>query len=137
MTNQVDLHIYQNFVEAITSAASNNTEAFIARLTELSEQHNINPALLNTVGIGLSSEAGEFGDIVKKLLFHGKEFNEELRQKLKSELGDVIWYWINACRALNLDPNEVITANVSKLEARHPDGKFNVSFEKQRETQGD
>ena len=45
---------------------------------------------------------------------------------MKRELGDIIWYWINACRALRLDPNEVIAENVEKLKARYPGGEFNV-----------
>jgi len=43
---------------------------------------------------------------------------------MKRELGDIMWYWINTCRALNLDPNEVIAENVKKLESRYPGGNF-------------
>jgi len=51
----------------------------------------------------------------------------------KRELGDIMWYWINSCRALNLDPNEVISENVNKLEARYPDGAFNVWYSENRQ----
>ena len=125
---QVNLHAYRDFVEAITSDASNNTHVFIKRLEELALTQGINPALLNTAGIGMASEAGEFSDIVKKILFHSKDLTPELRDKMSKELGDVFWYWINACRALGLDPNAVIQENVTKLEARHPFGKFNVNY---------
>ena len=129
--SQVNLHAYQSFVEAITSEDSNNPAAFVRRIQELAAQ-GVNPALLNTVSIGLPSEAGEFSDLVKKVLFHRKELTDEVRNKLNKELGDVMWYWMNACRALGLDPNQVIQDNVAKLESRHPDGKFNVDFETSR-----
>ena len=131
MTEKV-LHQYQNFVEAITSAASNDVDALSARLQELKCDHTANYALLNTVGIGLPSEAGEFSDIVKKVIFHGKPLDLETRRKLSKELGDILWYWMNACRALDLDPYSVINENVEKLEARHPAGKFNIHFESTR-----
>lgn len=132
----IDLRDYSAFVEAITSDASNNTSAFVARLLWLDRNTDLNPALLNTAGTGLCSESGEFNDIVKKILFHGKEVTPDLLEKMKAELGDVAWYWINACRALGVDPYDVVAGNISKLESRHPDGKFNTEFEKQRDNQG-
>ena len=39
---------------------------------------------------------------------------------------------MNACRALNFDPYQVIRGNVEKLQDRHPNGKFNVDFETSR-----
>jgi hypothetical protein len=47
-----------------------------------------------------------------------------------------MWYWINACRALNLDPNEVIAENVNKLQSRYPGGQFDVHHSENRQ-QGD
>ena len=44
----------------------------------------------------------------------------------------MIWYWTNACRALGLDPNEVIANNVTKLESRYPGGKFNAEYSENR-----
>jgi len=55
---------------------------------------------------------------------------------MKRELGDIIWYWINMCRALHLDPNDVIAENVTKLKARYPGGEFNV-FQSENRQQGD
>jgi len=93
---------------------------------------NVNIALLTTGAIGMAAEAGEFADIVKKVLFHGKPLDEENRRKLSLELGDVIWYWINTCRALDLDPEDVIRENVKKLESRYPGGKFDVYYSEHR-----
>lgn len=129
---QIDLNKYTSFVEAVTSAASNDTEKLVSRMRELEEHENLNVALLNTASTGLASEGGEFSEIVKKMLFQGKPFNEENRFHMKRELGDIIWYWANACRALNLDPNEVIAENVNKLESRYPGGKFDPYYSENR-----
>ena len=52
---------------------------------------------------------------------------------MKRELGDIMWYWINSCRAiLDLDPNEVIAENVEKLKARYPGGSFDVHYSENR-----
>ena len=131
MNEKIDLNKYQDFVQAVTSDASNNTETFVARVLELQEQ-NLNVSLLATAGIGLASEGGEFNEIVKKMLFQGKPFNEENRFHMKRELGDIIWYWINACRALGYDPNEVIAENVRKLESRYPGGSFDAFYSENR-----
>jgi NTP pyrophosphatase (non-canonical NTP hydrolase) len=125
--NNVDLIKYQQFVEAVTSNESNNYDHLHRRILELANgQPVINPSLLLTAGIGLASEGGEFNEIVKKMFFQGKPLNEENVFHMKRELGDIIWYWINACRALGLDPNEVIAENVKKLESRYPGGSFDV-----------
>lgn len=130
--NNVDLNKYTDFVNAVTSKPTNDTDAFISRLKELQEMENINPSLLLNSSIGLASEGGEFSEIVKKMFFQGKPFNEENRFHMKRELGDIIWYWTNACRALGYDPNEVIAENVSKLESRYPGGKFDVHSSENR-----
>jgi len=125
--NNVDLNKYQKFVEAVTSNESNNYDHLHRRIVELQNGTPvINPSLLLTAGIGLASEGGEFNEIVKKMFFQGKPLNEENVFHMKRELGDIIWYWTNACRALNLDPNEVIAENVKKLESRYPGGSFDV-----------
>jgi NTP pyrophosphatase (non-canonical NTP hydrolase) len=130
--NNVDLNKYTDFVNAVTSKPTNDTNAFIERLQELQAMENINPSLLLNASIGLASEGGEFSEIVKKMFFQGKPFNEENRFHMKRELGDIIWYWTNACRALGYDPNDVIAENVSKLESRYPGGKFVVHYSENR-----
>ena len=131
MTQNIDLNKYQDFVQAVTSDASNNFGTFMARVAELEEQ-GVNVPLLLTASIGLASEGGEFSEIVKKMTFQGKPYNEENRFHMKRELGDIIWYWTNACNALGLDPNEVIAENVRKLESRYPGGKFDAHYSENR-----
>ena len=109
MTQNIDLNKYKDFVEVVTSKESNNYDHLHKRILELANgEPVINPSMLLTAGIGLASEGGEFNEIVKKMFFQGKPLNEENVFHMKRELGDIIWYWVNACRALNLDPNEVI-----------------------------
>lgn len=141
----IDLHKYQEFVAAVTSKESNDLTTFMNRLDRLDANYesygsdgeymhgpNVNVPLLMTGSIGLTAEAGELIEIVKKMLFQGKPLNEENLFHMKRELGDIMWYWINTCRALQLDPNEVIAENVRKLEARYPGGKFDVYHSENR-----
>ena len=135
---QIDLNRYKEFVAAVTSNQSNDLSAFIESLHNLERQAatagiQLNVPLLLTAGIGLSSEGGEFNEIVKKMLFQGKPFTEDNRFHLKRELGDIAWYWVNACRALGYDPNEVIAENVKKLESRYPGGSFDAYYSENRQ----
>jgi NTP pyrophosphatase (non-canonical NTP hydrolase) len=138
----VDLKRYEQFVSAVTSKPSNDLTTFMNRLDELDgnfdyekDTHgpDINVPLLLTGALGLAAETGEFCEIPKKMLFQGKPLTEENVFHMKRELGDIMWYWINTCRALNLDPNEVIEENVNKLKARYPGGEFNVHYSENRQ----
>ena len=82
--------------------------------------------------IGIASEGGEFSEIVKKCTFQGKPLDADTVFHMKRELGDIMWYWVNACRALDLDPNEVVAENVRKLESRYPGGSFDVFYSENR-----
>jgi NTP pyrophosphatase (non-canonical NTP hydrolase) len=129
----IDLSKYADFVMAVTSKESREVGAFIERLKEVHFANStLNGSLLLTAMIGLTSEAGEAQEIVKKVLFQGKPFTEDTRTHLSKELGDVMWYWINACNALDLDPNEVIQQNVKKLQDRYPGGTFDAHYSENR-----
>ena len=128
----IDLNKYAEFVLAICSNQSKNSEDFVEHVRKLHNTTNVNIPLLLTSGIGLASEGGEFNEIVKKIFFQGKPLDEDNIFHMKRELGDIMWYWMNACRALNLDPNEVIAENVNKLEKRYPGGSFDVLYSENR-----
>ena len=130
--NKIDLNKYQDFVKAVTSAESNNSTDMKAAVDRL-EESGVNVSLLLTGAVGMSAEGGEFMEIVKKWIFQGKPLNEETQFHAKRELGDIMWYWINSCRALNIDPNEVIAENVRKLEARYPGGSFDAYYSENRQ----
>jgi NTP pyrophosphatase (non-canonical NTP hydrolase) len=128
-----DLNKYKEFVKVVTSDASNNTSALTDTLNNLEAQSGVNMALLLTGSIGMASEGGEFSEIVKKCIFQGKPLDADTIFHAKRELGDIMWYWVNACRALDLDPNEVLAENVKKLEARYPGGSFDVHYSENRQ----
>lgn len=133
--NNIDLNKYKDFVEAVTSKASNDLTTFMNRCDELDGNDrgpSINVPLLLTACLGLAAEGGEFIEVPKKMFFQGKPLTDAEVFHLKRELGDVMWYWINACRALNLDPNEVIDENVRKLESRYPGGSFDAHYSENR-----
>ena len=129
--DKVDLNSYMDFVQEVTSAESNSFGAMNARMITLSDE-GINPSLLMTGAIGIASEGGEFAEIVKKCIFQGKPMDDETVFHCKRELGDIMWYWINSCRALGLDPNEVVAENVNKLKSRYPGGEFDVYYSENR-----
>ncbi len=135
-TDKIDLNKYKNFVQEVTSAESNNSSFMTERIKQLEFDSKTNIALLMTGAIGIASEGGEFAEIIKKCVFQGKPMDDDTKYHIKRELGDIIWYWINSCRALDLDPNEVIKENVNKLKARYPGGEFDVHYSENRK-QGD
>ena len=129
----IDLNKYQDFVREVTSAESNYPDKLVERITDINTNTTINPSLLLTAAMGLAAETGEFAEIPKKMLFQGKPVNEENIFHMKRELGDIMWYWINACRALNLDPNDVLEENIKKLESRYPGGNFDAHYSENRQ----
>lgn len=124
--SQAFLNQYLKFVDGVTSEPSRNKEAFLARINELYDQ-GCDVARLHTAADGLVAEGGEFMEIVKKITFQGKPFNADNVFHMKRELGDVMWYFAQACMALNLDPYEIVEENIRKLEARYPGGHFEIT----------
>jgi len=135
MTKQIDLDKYTQFVDSTTSYPSKSNEEMIARIQQLNER-DVPIARLMTAAVGMSAEAGEFTEIIKKLVFQGKELTEENRIHLLKELGDVYWYFTQAMLGLEVDLNEVVLTNVTKLSARYPDGAFDV-FRSENRADGD
>jgi NTP pyrophosphatase (non-canonical NTP hydrolase) len=137
----IDLNKYADFVLTVCSDPSKDLTSFMDRLDyvdtgyDLKSQSygpDVNVPLLLTSAIGMAAETGEFCEIPKKIFFQGKPLDEDALYHMKRELGDVIWYWMNACNALGLDPNDVIAENVRKLEARYPGGKFDAHYSENR-----
>ena len=116
---------YSEFVKKVTSEPSLDLDALKQSLEDVESKSPIESARLMTAALGLGSETGEFVEIVKKMFLQGKPPSEENIFHMKRELGDIMWYWVTACSALNLDPFEVIKENQDKLEARYGE-KFEV-----------
>ena len=124
-SKQVDLEKYAVFVDGVTSDPSKYYQYFIESLSALDRQ-GANPHRLTTAAVGISAEGGEFMEIVKKMVFQGKPWNDDNREHLIIELGDVMWYVMQACMALDISFDEVIEGNIKKLEKRYPGGSFDI-----------
>ena len=127
----IDFKKYEHFVDAVTSDSSKDFVALADRMGELDRQ-GANIERLLTAAVGISAEGGEFTEIVKKMVFQGKPWNEDNREHLIIELGDVIWYVAQACMALEIDFDDVIKGNIKKLEKRYPGGSFNIGQSENR-----
>ena len=116
---------YTDFVTKVTSDPSINLEDLKKSFEEIEKSSDIKTPRLLTAALGLGSETGEFVEIVKKMFLQGKPPSEDNIFHMKRELGDIMWYWVTACAALDLDPYEVINENQEKLAARYGE-KFEV-----------
>lgn len=79
--------------------------------------------------LGLAGEAGETVDLLKKVLYHGKSLD---REKLKLELGDVLFYLADIAEKYGIPLSEVAEGNVEKIDARYPTG-FSIEAAQQAE----
>ena len=122
----VDTEKYLDFVAGVTSDPSSDLPALLQRITELDVEHDCDVPRLLTAALGLTAEAGEFTEVVKKIILQGKPYNEDNVFHMKRELGDICWYLAQACMALDTTFDEVIEMNVDKHKARYPGGVFDV-----------
>ena len=127
----IDLKKYVEFVDATTSNPSKQYSEFLKRLHNL-EVEGFPTERLLTAAVGMSAEAGEFTEVVKKMIFQGKPVNEENLFHLKRELGDIMWYVSQACIGLDISIEEVIQMNFEKLSARYPEGAFTIERSENR-----
>ena len=66
------------------------------------------------------------------MVFQGKPYNSDNVWHMKRELGDIMWYMMQACRALDTTLEEIVQMNVDKLKARYPGGEFDVHYSENR-----
>ena len=129
--SNVNFNRYLDFVDEVTSDASSNAASFMFRVSELSEDGCPIQRLL-TAAVGVCAEGGEFMEIVKKIAFQGKPYNDDNIYHMKRELGDIMWYLAQACIALDISFEEIVEMNVEKLQARYPGGSFDVHYSENR-----
>ena len=132
----VDTERYVDFVREVTSNESVHYAALLTRMNNLELEDDCNIPPLITAAFGLTAEAGEFTEVVKKIILQGKPYNEENVFDMKRELGDICWYIAQACMALDTSFDEIMEMNVDKLKARYPGGEFDVHQSENRK-QGD
>ena len=123
---------YIEFVRQTTSPASSEYPKLVERLNEL-EGQGADVSRLMTAAFGMSAEAGEFTEVVKKIFLQGKPYTEENIFHMKRELGDLCWYLAQACMALDITFEQVLEMNYEKLSARYPEGTFSVYKSENRE----
>ena len=126
---------YIEFVRQTTSPASSEYPKLVDRLNEL-EGQGADVSRLMTAAFGMSAEAGEFTEVVKKIFLQGKPYNEDNVFHMKRELGDLCWYLAQACMALDITFEEVLEMNYEKLSARYPEGSFDV-YRSENRVEGD
>ena len=136
MTKVIDTNKYIEFVRQTTSPASSDFAALLTRLTELEASADADVPRLMTAAFGISAEAGEFTEVIKKIFLQGKPYNEDNVFHLKRELGDICWYLAQACMALDVTFEEVLQLNYEKLSARYPEGTFDV-YSSENRVEGD
>ena len=136
MTQVIDTNKYIEFVRQTTSPASSDFAALLTRLTELEASADADVPRLMTAAFGISAEAGEFTEVIKKIFLQGKPYNEDNVFHLKRELGDICWYIAQACMALDTTFEDVLQMNYEKLSARYPEGTFDV-FCSENRVEGD
>jgi NTP pyrophosphatase (non-canonical NTP hydrolase) len=132
----IDTNKYIEFVRQTTSPASSDFAQLLSRLTELEASADVDVPRLLTAALGMTAEAGEFTEVVKKIFLQGKSYNEESIFHMKRELGDICWYLAQACMALDTNFEEVLKMNYEKLSARYPEGAFDV-FRSENRVEGD
>ena len=135
MNQKVDTEKYLEFVHGVTSPPSLDYPVLASRLSEL-EANGANVTQLLTAALGLTAEAGEFTEVVKKMFLQGKPYNEENVFHMKRELGDICWYIAQACMALDTNFREIMEMNYEKLSARYPEGAFDV-YRSENRVEGD
>lgn len=136
----IDFDKYIDFVNDTTSSASSSPHDFVHRVVELERKgaddhingEKVELNRLLTAAIGISAEAGEFAEIVKKIAFQGKPYNVANRDHMIVELGDVMWYISQACIALGVNLEEIVQRNFEKLTARYPEGVFSIERSENR-----
>jgi len=136
MTQVIDTNKYIEFVRQTTSPASSDFATLLTRLTELEASADADVPRLMTAAFGISAEAGEFTEVIKKIFLQGKPYNEDNVFHLKRELGDICWYIAQACMALDTTFEEVLQMNYEKLSARYPEGTFDI-FRSENRVEGD
>ena len=134
-TKIIDTQKYIEFVKQTTSKASSDFPSLLSRLTELKSNGADIPHLM-TAAFGISAEAGELVEIIKKMFLQGKPYTEDNIIHMKKEAGDILWYMSQLCIALDTTFEELMEINYQKLSARYPEGTFSV-YKSENRVEGD
>lgn len=93
--------------------------------------------LILNASLGLSGEVGEVNDIIKKYMYHGHKLDDDTKEKIILELGDVCWYVALMAWAIDKTKFEdVLNKNIAKLEKRYH-GEFTTEKSVNRKENSD
>lgn len=105
---------------ACSARVSAKLDEFYSQLLKLENNENLyDPGELLNGALGLTGEAGEVSDMIKKYIFHGHDLTPE---DIIKELGDVCWYLALMCTAIGVSLEYVMEQNIEKLKRRYPEG---------------
>lgn len=110
---------YENLAMRTNDGKCTNRVGGKASAWIVGNEKEIDPGELLNGALGLTGEAGEVADSIKKFIFHGHDLG---RDGLIKELGDVCWYLALLCHAIDVPLEEVMTLNIEKLKKRYPEG---------------
>lgn len=110
---------YENLAMRTNDGKCTNRVGGKASAWILGDEKEADPGELLNGALGLTGEAGEVADSIKKFIFHGHDMD---RDGLIKELGDVCWYLALLCHAIDVPLEEVMTRNIEKLKKRYPEG---------------
>lgn len=99
-----------------------NQQISLGEYPELENAVDIIPIMY--CALGLSGEAGEVAEQIKKSWRNNMEVTNSRRENVCGELGDVLWYVAQLATELGLDLEEIANNNISKLLSRKEDGKL-------------
>ncbi len=129
---KIDPDKYIDFVRQTTSQESLDWPTLSSRLTHLEMHDEANVTQLLTAALGITAESGEFTEVVKKIVFQGKPYNEDNVFHMKRELGDICWYLAQAFMALDTNFDEIFDCKIEKLSVRYPEGTFDAYYSENR-----
>lgn len=121
-------------IEELINADDSYTDLALKTLNkDVFEQKDL---ILNA-SLGLSGEVGEVNDIIKKYMYHGHKLDDDTKEKIILELGDVCWYVALMAWAINKTKfEEVLNKNIAKLDKRYQ-GKFSTEKSVNRKEDSD
>ena len=129
MAANFEVYVDELFKHTPDSSYLAGYQEFVANLASNRSMKDFESKLL-TSGLGLAGEGGECADAIKKVVFHGGEFDQE---KYIKELGDILWYIAFSANMLGVTIESIIAKNMVKLKDRYKGGVFTVEEFKAKE----